>query len=39
VASFQSSSKIFSPSAEPEGEMTYYSRLLDPDASYEGSAD
>jgi pilus retraction protein PilT len=33
VASFQSPSQILSPSAEPEGEKAYFSRLLDPDAS------
>ncbi len=39
VATFKSPSNIFSPSVEPEGEVTYFSRLLDPDASYKGSAD
>lgn len=39
VASFVSPSKIFSPSTEPAGEMTYFSRLIDPDASYKGPAD
>ena len=37
VASFESPAKIFGPSAEPEGEETYFSRLLDPDASFDAN--
>jgi Tfp pilus assembly pilus retraction ATPase PilT len=39
TSSFQSPSNILSPSAEPEGDVTYFSRLLDPDATYKGPAD
>ncbi|MGA2400811.1 MAG: PilT/PilU family type 4a pilus ATPase [Syntrophobacteraceae bacterium] len=34
LASFASPSKVFVPSAEPLGETTYFSPLLDPDATF-----